>query len=99
MAELLTADEVATALGGLEEWSGDPTSIARTVSLTTFPAAIGVVDRVAVLAERLDHHPDIDIRWRMVTFTCATHTAGGVTGKDIELARQIDGVVETAPRG
>ena len=55
-----------------------------------------MVDRVAEAAEAADHHPDIDIRWRTLTFTCATHSAGGVTGKDVELAGTIDGIVRAA---
>ena len=51
----------------------------RTVELASFPQAIEVVDRVAEVAERDNHHPDIDIRWRTLTFRCSTHCAGGVT--------------------
>jgi len=96
MAELLTADQVATATAELKEWSGDATAITRTAKLPTFPAAIAVVDRVAEVAEAMDHHPDIDIRWRTLTFVCATHSAGGVTDKDVDLARRIDEIVEAA---
>ncbi|WP_207914523.1 4a-hydroxytetrahydrobiopterin dehydratase [Micromonospora sp. KC213] len=95
MADLLTAEAVRKELGGLTEWSGDPTGISRTVQLGSFPDAIAVVDRVAVVAERLDHHPDIDIRWRTLTFHCVTHSAGGVTRRDVELARQIDDIVRS----
>jgi len=52
-----------------------------------------VVDRVAEAAEAADHHPDIDIRWRTLTFTLATHSAGGVTAKDVDLAGTIDEIV------
>ena len=96
MAELLSAEQVASATADLKEWSGDPAAITRTVKLPTFPAAIAVVDRVAEVAEAMDHHPDIDIRWRTLTFVCATHSAGGVTDKDVELARRIDEIVESA---
>ncbi|MEU5938838.1 4a-hydroxytetrahydrobiopterin dehydratase [Micromonospora sp. NPDC047548] len=96
MTDLLTAEAVRGKLGGLADWSGDPTGISRTVELGSFPAAIAVVDRVAEVAERLDHHPDIDIRWRTVTFRCVTHSAGGVTDRDVELARQIDDIVRSA---
>ncbi|SCG33883.1 4a-hydroxytetrahydrobiopterin dehydratase [Micromonospora halophytica] len=95
MADLLTAEAVREELGGLTEWSGDPTGIGRTVQLGSFPDAIAVVDRVAVVAERLDHHPDIDIRWRTLTFRCVTHSAGGVTHRDVELARHIDDIVRS----
>lgn len=93
MAEVLDAGAVQTALADLDSWSGDPTAITRTAELSTFPAAIVVVTRVARVAEEMDHHPDIDIRWRTLTFRCATHSAGGVTDKDIALARRIDEIV------
>jgi 4a-hydroxytetrahydrobiopterin dehydratase len=60
--------------------------------------AIEVVDRVAVLAEAADHHPDIDIRWRTLTFTLSTHDAGDkVTMADIRLAEQINDAITTQP--
>lgn len=93
MAEVLDAAAVRRELAGLAGWTGDPTGIGRTVELASFPEAIAVVDRVAIIAEELNHHPDMDIRWRAVTFRCATHSAGGVTGRDIELARRIDEVL------
>jgi 4a-hydroxytetrahydrobiopterin dehydratase len=96
MADVLSADEVAALLADLDDWSGDTSGITRTVSLPTFPAAIAVVDRVAVVAEELDHHPDIDIRWRTLTFACSTHSAGGVTQKDFTLAHRIDEILTSA---
>ncbi|MEH1102616.1 4a-hydroxytetrahydrobiopterin dehydratase [Micromonospora sp. CPCC 205561] len=93
MADVLTAEAVRDELGGLADWSGDPAGITRTVELASFPEAVAVVDRVAVTAEQLDHHPDIDIRWRTLTFRCVTHSAGGVTRRDLELARRIDEIV------
>jgi len=96
MGEKLSATQVTEALGGLSEWAGDPSAISRTVALPTFTAAIDVVDQVAVVAEEMDHHPDIDIRWRKVTFTCSTHSDGGVTTKDIDLARRIDEIIAAA---
>ncbi len=93
MAEALTAEAVRDELSGLPAWSGDQTGITRTVELASFPAAIALVDRVAVVAEEIDHHPDIDIRWRTVTFRCVTHTVGCVTRRDADLARRIDDIV------
>jgi 4a-hydroxytetrahydrobiopterin dehydratase len=86
----LTADEVTAALTALERWTGDTEAIERTVESATFPAAIDLVRRVADIAEQMDHHPDMDIRWRNVRFALSTHDAGGVTSLDIELARRID---------
>ncbi|SNT13890.1 4a-hydroxytetrahydrobiopterin dehydratase [Asanoa hainanensis] len=96
MAEVLGADELRTALAELDGWAGDPTGISRDAELASFPGAIAVVDRVAEVAEELDHHPDIDIRWRRLRFTLSTHSAGGVTVKDLDLARRIDTIVRDA---
>ncbi|MGN9812241.1 4a-hydroxytetrahydrobiopterin dehydratase [Micromonospora sp. BQ11] len=93
MADVLTAQAVRDELEGLAGWSGDLAGIARSVELASFPEAIAVVDRVAVVAEEIDHHPDIDIRWRTVTFRCVTHSVGGVTRRDLDLARRIDQIV------
>lgn len=96
MSELLDADSVRNAVSVLDGWEGGPDAIVRTVGLDSFPEAIAVVDRVAVVAEEMDHHPDIDIRWRTLTFRCATHSAGGVTTRDIALANRIDRIVAEA---
>ena len=96
MDEVLDRAGVDEALASLDGWTGGPAGITRTVELGSFRAAIAVVDRVAEAAEAADHHPDIDIRWRTVTFACATHSAGGVTAKDVRLAAAIDGIVRAA---
>ena len=68
-------------------------ALRRSVTFGSFLDGIAGVQRVAEAAERADHHPDIDIRWRTVTFALATHSEGGITDKDVELAREIDGLV------
>ena len=93
MADLLDADAIRTALAGLDGWEGGPDGISRTVRLPSFPAAIAVVDRVAEVAEEMDHHPDIDIRWRTLRFRCFTYSDKGVTHRDIDLAKRIDRIV------
>jgi 4a-hydroxytetrahydrobiopterin dehydratase len=90
---LLSDDEIQDALTDLDGWSGDTQGITRTAELPSFPEAISVVDEVALVAEELDHHPDIDIRWRTLTFACSTHSEGGVTDKDFELARRINSII------
>lgn len=91
MADVLSPTDLAAALvASLPDWSGDTSGIERTVECSTFPAAIKLVDDVAVFAEEHDHHPDIDIRWRTVRFACSTHSEGGVTELDLALARRID---------
>jgi 4a-hydroxytetrahydrobiopterin dehydratase len=93
MAEVLDAEAMRGELDGLADWTGNPAGISRTAELRSFPDAITVVDRVAAVAEELDHHPDIDIRWRTLTFRCSTHAVGGVTRRDIQLARRIDEII------
>jgi 4a-hydroxytetrahydrobiopterin dehydratase len=87
---VLSKEELTQALTALPEWSGDPSGIARAVTAPSFLSGIRLVDAVAEVAEASDHHPDIDIRWRTVTFRLATHSAGGVTELDLALARRID---------
>ena len=96
MAELLDAAAVTDALAGLPGWTRDGDSLVRTAKLPSFPIAIGVVDRVAAFAEAHDHHPDIDIRWRTLTFRCSTHSEGGITELDVALAAEISGQVRQA---
>ncbi len=96
MPELLSDEDLGKALGALPDWSRDEGALVRTVELASFPQAIQVVNRVAEIAENDNHHPDIDIRWRTLTFRCSTHSAGGITGQDIELAEQIDRVLASA---
>ncbi len=85
--------DLAHAVAALDGWEGDLGGITRTVEATSFPAAIDLVRAVAEIAQEMDHHPDIDIRWRKVTFTLTTHDAGGVTKLDIDQARRIDALV------
>ncbi len=89
MAQTLDDAGVRAALATLDGWTGDTAGLHWTVELPDFPTAIAVVDEVARVAEGMDHHPDIDIRWRSLTFSCATHSAGGVTDNDVRLAGQI----------
>ncbi len=93
MAKLWDDEQVADALEGLTGWQRDGDAIVRTAKLPSFPAAIEAVRAVAEIAEARNHHPDIDIRWRTVTFRCSTHSEGGITGLDVELAGEIDRVL------
>jgi 4a-hydroxytetrahydrobiopterin dehydratase len=95
MPELLNDMELGKALGGLPNWRKNGGALSRTVELASFPQAIEVVNRVAEIAESDNHHPDIDIRWRTLTFHCATHSAGGITALDVTLATEIDEVIDT----
>ncbi|MGY1900573.1 4a-hydroxytetrahydrobiopterin dehydratase [Nocardia gipuzkoensis] len=87
---LLSDTEIAEALTELPDWIRSGDNLVRTVQAPTFPAGIELVRRVAEAAEEADHHPDIDIRWRKVTFSLSTHSAGGLTALDVALAHEID---------
>ena len=71
-------------------WSRNENAITKTFARRDFSHAMGFVIQVSLLAERNDHHPDIDIRWNKVTITLSTHSAGGLTMKDLTLAKEID---------
>jgi 4a-hydroxytetrahydrobiopterin dehydratase len=77
-------------------WRRDGAALVRDVRLPTFRDAIAFVGRVADIAEELDHHPDIDIRWRKVHLSVSTHDRGGITGMDLELARRVDALLATS---
>ena len=86
---VLTADEIANALGSLPGWEYDGEVITRAFELPSFRDAITFVGRIADAAEAADHHPDIDIRYSKVRTALATHSAGGITAKDVKLAATI----------
>jgi len=91
MAELLTQEEIDRALASeLPQWRQDGDTITRSVKAASFMDGIRLVQRVAEVAEDLDHHPDIDIRWTTVRFTLSTHSVGGLTSRDLRLAGDID---------
>jgi 4a-hydroxytetrahydrobiopterin dehydratase len=86
----LSPDEIAAALSELPHWSGDSEGIRRSVELPTFRDAVACIVAIADVAEEMDHHPDIDLRWRTLHLHVVTHSAGGVTDLDLRLARRID---------
>jgi 4a-hydroxytetrahydrobiopterin dehydratase len=88
--DLLSDEEITTALAGLPDWAREGDSITRNVELADFRAAMLFTGAVAYLAEAADHHPDILIQWNRVTLTLSTHSAGGLTAADMALAGRID---------
>ncbi len=86
MVDLLSAAEIERSLAELAGWEAEGVAIAREFEFETFLAAIAFVDTVATAAEELNHHPDIDIRYRKVRVAVSTHSAGGLTELDMELA-------------
>lgn len=90
---LLTEKEISSALEGLSGWQRKGEEIEKTFVLRNFVDSIGFVNKVALLSEMADHHPDILIRWNKVTITLSTHSEGGITEKDIKLAGEIEGAL------
>ncbi len=89
----LSDDELSAALQALPLWSGDGDRLHRTVELPRFRDAVAAIGAIADVAEEMDHHPDIDLRWRTLHLGLVSHSAGGVTELDLELARRIDALL------
>ncbi len=93
MSRLLSEAEVAEHIEKLPTWQrvdgGEP-AITATYELTDFVAALDFVNQIGHEAEQMNHHPDIDIRWNTVTLVLSTHSEGGLTQLDIELAHRIE---------
>ena len=87
---LLPVSEVDEFVDSHQGWSRADRTLTRTFQFDDFNASMGFVTRVALVAEKADHHPDIDIRWNKVTLTLSTHSAGGLTQKDLDLAATTD---------
>lgn len=88
--DILTDTEIRAALEGMPGWDARGAAIATDYRFDSFRDAIAFVDRVADLAEEAGHHPDLQISYDRVGVQLTTHSAGGVTDKDLGLARQID---------
>lgn len=89
MARILTEDEITRQLSDLAGWRREGQSLVAAYTSPDFPAAVHLVDEVALVAEQMQHHPDIDIRWTTTTWVLSTHSEGGLTQLDIELAHRI----------
>ena len=95
MSRLLTDDEVTQQLEGLPDWhraDADEPSITATYKLDDFAAALALVNKVGDEAEQLNHHPDIDIRWKRVRIALSTHSENGLTHRDLDLAGEIESI-------
>jgi 4a-hydroxytetrahydrobiopterin dehydratase len=87
---LLTKKEVAGKLKLMKGWKRRGNEIYKLFVHKDFAHAMGFVQSVALLAEKMNHHPDIDIRWNKVSLVLSTHSEGGLTAKDFILAQQIN---------
>jgi 4a-hydroxytetrahydrobiopterin dehydratase len=96
--ELLSQDEITTRLADLGEgWSGSPERLERSIEFADFLTAVRFIDELAPRCEQMNHHPDLDLRWRRVDISLATHSAGGVTAKDFALAAVVEEVAGGLP--
>ena len=89
---LLTDTDIAAGLP--EGWQGDESGLRRSYTYTDFAEALAAVNRIGEVAEAMNHHPDIDIRWNTLHLSVVSHEAGGVTAADLDLATRIAGVAQ-----
>ncbi len=87
---LLTDDQLTAFVEEHSAWETEGDNLVRTFEFADFVEAMGFVTSVALKAEKASHHPDIDIRWNQVTLRLSTHSEGGLTTKDTELAAEVD---------
>jgi 4a-hydroxytetrahydrobiopterin dehydratase len=90
MANVFKEDQIKLHLSALQGWQRKGDEITKLYEHKDFVRSMGFVNSVALLAEKANHHPDIDIRWNRVILTLSTHSAGGLTEKDFALAAEID---------
>ena len=88
--------DIRAALADLPGWQLGDGAISREFRLDSFAGAIAFVVRLSYAAEAANHHPDLDIRYSKVRVTLSTHSEGGVTAKDVDLARAIQGLERPA---
>ena len=87
---LVLDHEIDTFLESHHDWSRSGNELIRMFTFKDFNESMGFVTRIAMAAEKADHHPDIDIRWNQVTLTLSTHSEGGLTINDLDLANTAD---------
>ena len=92
---LLDDNAIRAELEKLTGWQRQDNAIAKTYEYKDFAAALSFVNHVGGLAESVNHHPDIDIRWNKVTLVLFTHYLGGLTEKDFQLAARIESTLAT----
>jgi 4a-hydroxytetrahydrobiopterin dehydratase len=96
--KLLDQGQIAERLTALHpDWSGSTARLERSIEFADFPTAVEFVNRLAPRCEELNHHPDLAVRWRWVEVQLSTHSAGGVTDLDLQLAEIVDEVAAALP--
>ena len=98
-SDLLDPTSVTAALQDLAPgWSGSVDTLTRAIRFADFPTAVRFIDDIAAVSEERDNHPDLALSYDTVTVTLSTHSAGGVTRKDVELAYEVDRVAAALPQ-
>lgn len=92
MRQKLSDLEIQRALGSLPGWSRRGDTLTKTYTFEKFAEGIAFIGRVARIADEMDHHPDVDIRYTKILMSLSTHDAGGITQSDLTLAERIEGV-------
>ncbi|MFA6234901.1 MAG: 4a-hydroxytetrahydrobiopterin dehydratase [Bacteroidota bacterium] len=87
---VLDSQQISRELAAMAGWTVASGQITKKFKAPSFHRAIGFVAQIGILAEKADHHPDIDIRYDTVTIALSTHSEGGITEKDVAMAREID---------
>jgi len=88
----LSDDEVKSRLSGIDGWELAGDAIEKQFELDDFSGSVEFVNRITPVANEMNHHPDLAISWNKVTVTLSTHSEGGLTENDFELAQKIDGL-------
>ena len=90
---LLNKEEINQSLTNLDDWLLEENQIVKQFQFKDFAEALSFVNKVGAVAEEMDHHPDIFIHsWNKVKITISTHSEGGITQKDFQLAEKIEGI-------
>jgi len=96
--EPLDEAAIADGLGHLDAgWSGDAKALKRSIEFADFSTAVEFVSKLAPFADEMDHHPDLRLSWRWVEIELSTHSSGGVTALDLQLAAIVDEVASGLP--
>lgn len=88
----LSAEEIEKSLNELDGWKVESKNLRKRFEFNNFAEALNFVNKAGAIAEKKDHHPDINFGWGYVEFSVTTHDAGGLTNNDFDLAKQIDEV-------
>ena len=89
---LLSDEEIERRLQDLDGWRREGDAIAKQFELADFKGSVEFINRLTEVAEEMNHHPDLQVSWNKVTVTTTSHSEGGLTENDFELARRIDGL-------